>query len=79
MSGTKQKAPQIFGSIDVLGRTTLRDVLQLPSMTLAQANALAGPLDGMIIRCSNGNAGAACLATYNSGAWKVIALGATIS
>ena len=51
----------------------------LPIYTVAEANALTGLQDGMFIRVSNGNAGQACLAIREAGAWKVVALGATIS
>jgi len=51
----------------------------LPEYTLAQLNALPVKETSMMVYCTNGNAGAACVAVYDGSNWKVVALGATIS
>jgi hypothetical protein len=53
--------------------------LALPVYTVAAANALSGIATGQLIYVSNGDSGNPCLAVYSSGAWKRVALGATIS
>lgn len=53
--------------------------IQLPTYTVAQANALTGNAVGQLIYVSNGDTGNPCLAVYSAGAWKRVALGATIS
>ena len=53
--------------------------LQLPTYTVAQATALANVATGQLVYVSNGDSGNPCLAVYSGGAWKRIALGATIS
>lgn len=53
--------------------------LQLPSYTVAQANALSNVAAGQVIYVSNGDSGSACLAVYSGGAWKRVSLGTTIS
>lgn len=40
-------------------------------------SAVANPY--AVVYCLNGNAGAACVAVSNGTAWKVVALGATVS
>ena len=57
---------------------TLKQVYNLPAQTVSELTALTATT-GDIAYCSNGDAGAACLAVYNGTAWKRIALGATIS
>ncbi len=56
----------------------INNVLELTPRTVAQLNALT-VAEGTIAYCSNGNAGAKCIAVYDSSAWKVVALGATIA
>lgn len=53
----------------------------LPSFTVAELTDtyLAASYANHIVYCSNGNAGAKCLAVSDGSAWKVVALGATIS
>lgn len=54
---------------------------RLISQTVAQLNAnypASSWANGLVV-CSNGNAGARCLALSDGTNWKVIALGATIS
>jgi hypothetical protein len=53
--------------------------LALPVYTVAAATALSGIATGQLIYVSNGDSGNPCLAVYSGGAWKRIALGATIS
>ena len=53
--------------------------LQLPSYTVAQANALTGVSAGQLIYVTNGDTGNPCLAVYSAGAWKRVSLGANIS
>jgi len=56
----------------------INNILELTPRTVAQLNALTG-VEGQIAYCSNGNAGAKCLAVYDGSNWKVVALGATIA
>ena len=56
----------------------LNNVLELTPRTVAQLNALT-VAEGTIAYCSNGNAGAKCLAVYDGSNFKVVALGATIA
>lgn len=59
------------------GKVAIQDVLNLNPRTVAQLNALTSA-EGDIAYCSNGNAGADCLAVYTSaGAWKVVAISST--
>lgn len=53
--------------------------LQLPSYTVSAANALTDTAAGQIIYVTDGDGGNPCLAVYSGGAWKRVALGATIS
>ena len=53
--------------------------LQLPSYTVAGASGLSNVATGQLIYVSNGDSGNPCLAVYSGGAFKRIALGATIS
>jgi hypothetical protein len=54
---------------------------RLFSGTVAELNAdyPASSWANALVYCTNGNAGSACLAVSNGTAWKVVALGATIS
>lgn len=54
---------------------------RLFSGTVAQLNANypASSWEGAVAYCTNGNAGAKCLAVSDGSNWKVVALGATIS
>lgn len=53
--------------------------LKLPSYSTAAANALGNVANGELIYVSDGDSGSPCLAVYSSGAWRRVALGATIS
>lgn len=68
------------GQIDVTSVRFFSNVpFKLPSYTVAQANAMPHPEEGMLIYITDGNAGAKTLAVYDGTNWKVVALGATIS
>lgn len=68
------------GQIDVTSVRFFSNVpFKLPSYTVAQANAMPHPEEGMLIYITDGNAGAKTLAVYDGSNWKVVALGATIS
>lgn len=56
----------------------VNNIVELTPRTVAQLNALTG-VEGQIAYCSDGNAGAKCLAVYDGSNWKVVAFGATIS
>jgi len=60
------------------GVVHIQDILRLTIKTTAELNALT-PNSGDIGYCSNGNAGAKCLALYDGTNWKVVALGATLA
>jgi hypothetical protein len=60
------------------GKVSITNIINLNPRTLSELNALTG-VAGDVAYCSNGNAGAATLAVHNGTAWKVVALGATIS
>lgn len=68
-------------SVDETGIANLTTVhsLQLPSYTVAQANALANVDSGQIIYCSNGDSGSPCLAVYSVNAWRTVSLGGNIT
>ena len=52
--------------------------VQLPVYTVAQTANISATT-GQVIYVSNGDSGSPCLAVYSAGAWKRVALGATIS
>ncbi len=60
-------------------RVSINNIVNLEPRTVSQLNALATPVTGDVAVCSNGNAGAVCLAVYSGAAWKQIALGGNIS
>jgi hypothetical protein len=59
----------------------LDDAVRLDTFTLAALNAagFAAAHQDKIVVCSNGNAGAKCLAYSDGTNWKIITLGANIS
>jgi len=61
------------------GKVKIEDVLNLNPQTLSQLNARTDKAEGDVAYCSNGNSGSKTLAVYDGSAWKVVALGATIS
>lgn len=61
------------------GKVKIEDVLNLNPQTLSQLNARTDKTEGDVAYCSNGNSGSKTLAVYDGSAWKVVALGATIS
>jgi len=61
------------------GIVNIQDRLRLTPVSVTVANALASPVEGDLVYCTNGDAGDPCVAVYNGTAWKKIALGATIS
>jgi hypothetical protein len=65
----------------VLGNLTgnVTGYIILPTYTVAQLPTPASGIAGMLVRCSNGDAGAATVAMCDGSAWKVIDLGATCS
>lgn len=60
-------------------RVSINNIVNLEPRTVTQLNAIVTPVTGDVAYCSNGSAGAACLAVYNGSAWKVVSLGSTIS
>jgi len=60
------------------GVVKINNILELTPRTVAQLNALTG-VEGQIAYCSNGNAGAKCLAVYDGSAWLRIILGTAIA
>lgn len=52
---------------------------KLPRYTVAELTTLAGAEPDQLVICSNGNAGAECLAIYSGGGWKRIVFGANVS
>ena len=55
----------------------IQNILNLNPQTVAELNAVTAA-EGDVAYCSNGNAGADCLAVYTSaGAWKVLAISST--
>ena len=61
------------------GKVALEEILNLKPQTVAQLNARTDQTEGDVAYCSDGNAGAKCVAIYNGTDWKVVSLGATIS
>ena len=56
----------------------LNNVLTLTPRTVAQLNALSGVTEGTLAYCSNGSAGAKCIAIHDGTNFKVlIAIGST--
>lgn len=68
-------------SVDANGVAQFATVhsLQLPTYTVAQANALSNKAAGQLIYVSNGNGGAPCLAVYNGSNWQQVRFDGTIS
>ena len=53
---------------------------RLPGYTVQELNTLdAREYDGYLVRCTNGNSGAECLAFCNGRTWNVIELGSVIA
>jgi hypothetical protein len=51
-----------------------------PTFTVAQlATMTDAKWDGTVVRCSNGNAGAACLAVRQGGSWLRVVFGAAVA
>lgn len=62
------------------GFVQIVDCIRLPAKAVADlAIDFTSPQRGDIVSLSNGDAGDPCLAMYDGSAWKVIALGATVS
>lgn len=77
---TKHRQPEHFKAPAVFDApVTLGDTAQLPSFTVAELAAMPSPEDGMLVRCSDGDAGNPCLAMYNADGFKIISIGATVS
>lgn len=60
------------------GRVAMQDIINLNPRTVAQLTALSA-VEGDVAYCSDGDAGARCIAVYNGTDWKVVSLGSTIS
>lgn len=73
-SGTRSLNKNIIDQLDAAYAP-----LYLPTYTTATLPTPSAAIAGQLVRVSDGNAGAACLAECNGAAWKVIALGATCS
>lgn len=61
------------------GRVAIQYIVNLPQKTVSEIAAIASPVVGDVVNCSNGDAGSPCLAVYNGTDWLRIALGAAIS
>lgn len=61
------------------GKVKLEEILNLAPQTVAQLNARTDQAQGDVAYCTDGNAGSKCIAVYDGAAWKVVALGSTIS
>ena len=70
-------ATQASNSIAVTGGTISGTIMTLPSYAVSGVPS-ASPA-GQMIYVTDGNSGAATVAVSNGSAWKVVALGATIS
>ena len=70
-------------SLNLLGTPTVTiNAISATSISLENytvSNAPTNGTTGRVIYVSNGDVGAPCLAVDNGSAWKVVALGATIS
>jgi len=79
VNGQTRKAPMsaVLTYVEDNIDNTLEPI-PLKSYLLADLpSAVANPY--AMVYCLNGNAGAACVAVSNGTAWKVVALGATVS
>lgn len=77
---TKHRQPEHFKAPAVFDApVTLGDTAQLPSFTVAELAAMPSPEDGMLVRCSDGDAGSPCLAMYDVDSFKRISLGLAVS
>tara|TARA_B110000285_G_scaffold191577_1_gene219481 strand:+ start:247 stop:672 length:426 start_codon:yes stop_codon:yes gene_type:complete len=61
------------------GKVNIEEIVNLAPQTLAQLNGRTDQAEGDVAYCSNGNGGSKTVAVYDGTAWKVVALGATIS
>jgi len=79
VNGQSRKAPMTAVLTYIEGNiNTNLEPVPLKSYLLADLpSAVANPYS--VVYCLNGNAGAACVAVSNGTAWKVVALGATVS
>ena len=60
------------------GVVKINNLIELTPRTVAQLNALTG-VEGQIAYCSDGNAGAKCLAVYDGTDWVRVVFGAAIA
>ena len=60
-------------------KVEIQHIINLNPQTVAQLNARTDAAEGDVAYCSDGDAGAKCIAIYNGTDWKVISLGGTIS
>jgi len=56
----------------------INNILGLEPQSVTQLNAQAGLLEGQVAYCSNGAAGAKCLAVYDGSNWIAVAIGSTV-
>jgi len=70
-------------STNTLGKTSIGALsrFMVDARTVTELNNFDGDYrkEGSVAYCTNGNAGAKCLAVYDGTNWKVVALGSTIA
>jgi hypothetical protein len=73
---TDGSTPGSSSMLDV--KSTTKGVL-IPRMTFVQRNALPGPVDGLIVFCTNCSAdGTGALSIYQGGLWKILNLNCSV-
>jgi len=78
-TGSTLNAPKQIMYYDEATRVKFEIPIQVPSYTVAEANALTSST-GDVIYCSNGNAGAKCIACFDGSSWQIVStLSTTIS
>lgn len=60
-------------------KVEIQHIINLNPQTVAQLTARTDAAEGDVAYCSDGDAGAKCMAVYNGTDWKVVSLGSTIS
>ena len=60
-------------------RVAVQNILNLEPQTVTQITAIATPVEGDVMYCTNGDAGDKCIAVYDGSNWKAVSLGSTIS
>jgi hypothetical protein len=60
-------------------RVSVEDIINLNPLNTAAVEAIATPVEGDVVYCTNGDAGSKCIAVYDGTDWLVVSLGSAIA